>query len=129
MPLLLWSLQNWRHGSGIEPVSAATAFICTFSGCDISHTSCPFCIFAGALIRVYVSAVMAFVCTLFSGRDMSHTRCPFCNFTGSRDPSWGIRDLEDVVKAAEDQGLYLVESIEMPANNLILLFRKRAASP
>ena len=46
----------------------------------------------------------------------------------SRDPSWGIRDLEDVVKAAEDQGLYLVESTEMPANNLILLFRKRAAS-
>jgi hypothetical protein len=47
----------------------------------------------------------------------------------SRDPSWGVRDLEDVVKAAEDQGLHLVESSEMPANNLILLFRKLATSP
>jgi pyruvate-formate lyase-activating enzyme len=45
----------------------------------------------------------------------------------SRDPSWGVRDLEAVCKAADEQGLELVEKIEMPANNLSLLFRKRRA--
>lgn len=43
----------------------------------------------------------------------------------SRNPSWGVRDLEAVCKAANDEGLELVEKIEMPANNLSLIFRKK----
>ena len=44
----------------------------------------------------------------------------------SRDPKWGVRDLEKVCKAAEEQGLHLVEKAEMPANNLSLLFQKKS---
>ena len=57
------------------------------------------------------------------------TLLPFRNFDAnlkSRDPSWGVRDLEAVVKAATDVGLELVEKIEMPANNLALIDRKPA---
>lgn len=43
----------------------------------------------------------------------------------SRNPDWGVRDLEEVCKAASEQGLVLVEKIEMPANNLSLIFRKK----
>jgi hypothetical protein len=42
----------------------------------------------------------------------------------SRNPSWGVRDLEEVTKLAELNGLQLVESVEMPANNLSVIFRK-----
>jgi SAM-dependent methyltransferase len=42
----------------------------------------------------------------------------------SRDPRWGLRRLADVAAVAETHGLALVERIEMPANNLSLLFRK-----
>jgi len=41
----------------------------------------------------------------------------------SRDPSWGVRNLEDVVKLAQEQGLNLVKRIEMPANNLSVIYQ------
>ncbi|SEI76339.1 Protein of unknown function [Sphingobium sp. AP50] len=43
----------------------------------------------------------------------------------SRDPRWGLRALEDVVAAAKAEGLAFEKRIEMPANNLSLLFRRR----
>jgi hypothetical protein len=42
----------------------------------------------------------------------------------SRDPAWGIRHLDAVTAAAAGQGLALAERIAMPANNLVLVFRK-----
>jgi len=42
----------------------------------------------------------------------------------SRDPDWGVRNLVDVVKAAEKEGLELVEMVDMPANNTSLIFRR-----
>jgi SAM-dependent methyltransferase len=39
-----------------------------------------------------------------------------------RDPDWGIRALADVVAAAADGGLRLLERVAMPANNLLLVF-------
>lgn len=42
-----------------------------------------------------------------------------------RDPAWGIRDLEEVTDTAGTHGLGLDEVIEMPANNLVVVFRRR----
>jgi len=42
----------------------------------------------------------------------------------SRNPAWGVRNLEDVVEAAEKEGLESVQNVAMPANNMSLLFRK-----
>lgn len=44
----------------------------------------------------------------------------------ARDPQWGLRRVEDVTASAEPQGLVLDRLVEMPANNLSLLFRKAA---
>jgi SAM-dependent methyltransferase len=41
-----------------------------------------------------------------------------------RNPDWGLRELEEVVAAAERQGLQLDRIVEMPANNLTVVFRK-----
>lgn len=38
-----------------------------------------------------------------------------------RDPSWGLRRVEDFAEAARERGLALIETKEMPANNLLLL--------
>ncbi|HEY5723007.1 MAG TPA: DUF938 domain-containing protein [Allosphingosinicella sp.] len=41
----------------------------------------------------------------------------------SRNREWGLRNLEDVSKAAEAEGLRFERLFEMPANNLILVYR------
>jgi len=41
-----------------------------------------------------------------------------------RDPSWGVRDVDDVTAAARAEGLDLSEVIAMPANNLMLVLSK-----
>lgn len=41
-----------------------------------------------------------------------------------RDPRWGVRDIDDLVREAAPHGLELREAIEMPANNLSLVFAK-----
>ncbi|MDV3455587.1 DUF938 domain-containing protein [Sphingomonas sp. HF-S4] len=42
----------------------------------------------------------------------------------ARDPRWGLRHVEDVSAAAAAQGLVLQRIVEMPANNLTLVFRR-----
>ncbi len=42
----------------------------------------------------------------------------------ARDAAWGIRDLQVVADEAAGQGLGLVETIIMPANNLSLVFHR-----
>ena len=44
----------------------------------------------------------------------------------SRDPRWGVRDLERVTAEAEAQGLRFDRLFEMPANNLTIVFRREA---
>jgi SAM-dependent methyltransferase len=44
-----------------------------------------------------------------------------------RNSAWGLRQLEDVVALAAAAGLAHHETIEMPANNLSLVFRQTAA--
>jgi SAM-dependent methyltransferase len=42
----------------------------------------------------------------------------------ARNPAWGIRRREDVVALARDHGLAFTLRVQMPANNLMLLFRR-----
>lgn len=42
----------------------------------------------------------------------------------ARDPAWGLRDRDAVVAVARAEGLALTQRIEMPATNLMLLFRR-----
>jgi 2-polyprenyl-3-methyl-5-hydroxy-6-metoxy-1,4-benzoquinol methylase len=42
-----------------------------------------------------------------------------------RDPSWGVRDLDEVAREAERHGLVLEERVAMPANNQTVVFRAR----
>ena len=43
----------------------------------------------------------------------------------ARDPSWGIRDLDDITALAVRQGFKEPERILMPVNNLSVVFRRR----
>lgn len=43
-----------------------------------------------------------------------------------QDPEWGVRDIDDVSRLADEAGLDLRQTHEMPSNNLTLVFAKRA---
>ena len=42
-----------------------------------------------------------------------------------RNPAWGVRDLEAVAELADTHGFGPPDVVEMPANNLSLIFKKR----
>ncbi|MFO8038338.1 MAG: DUF938 domain-containing protein [Sodalinema sp.] len=58
------------------------------------------------------------------GRHTSPSNEGFDLMLRDRDPSWGIRDQEAVIAAAEERGLRFQEMLEMPANNRSLVFGK-----
>ena len=45
-----------------------------------------------------------------------------------RDPEWGLRRVEDFAASASAKGLLLEETRVMPANNLMLLFRRETSA-
>jgi SAM-dependent methyltransferase len=64
-------------------------------------------------------------------RDGKHTAMSNAVFDTSlrqQDAEWGVRDIADVEKLAATVGLVLVETVPMPANNLILVFGRTATS-
>jgi len=61
-------------------------------------------------------------------REGKHTALSNAVFDTSlreQDAEWGVRDIADLEKLAEAGGLALIESVQMPANNLILAFGRR----
>jgi Protein of unknown function (DUF938) len=60
-------------------------------------------------------------------RGGTHTAMSNAVFDSSlrdRNAEWGVRDIEALEKLAASAGLALIEIAEMPANNLILVFRR-----
>jgi hypothetical protein len=60
-------------------------------------------------------------------RDGKHTALSNAVFDTSlrdRDAEWGVRDIADLERLAGSVGLALMETFEMPANNLILMFER-----
>jgi len=64
-------------------------------------------------------------------RDGKHTAMSNAVFDTSlreQDAEWGVRDIADLEKLADGVGLALVETVPMPANNMILVFGRSGLS-
>ncbi|MDP6831570.1 MAG: DUF938 domain-containing protein [Alphaproteobacteria bacterium] len=62
---------------------------------------------------------------LRNGQPATESDAEFDRSLKARNPSWGLRDLDQVVAAAQEQGLELAEQLDMPVGNLSLIFRSR----
>jgi hypothetical protein len=62
------------------------------------------------------------------GAHTASSNAAFDRSLRAQDPAWGVRDLEAVAAAADAAGFALEEVVEMPANNLSVILRRRAAS-
>ena len=60
----------------------------------------------------------------YNGQFTSESNQAFDFWLKERNPDFGIRDFERVNHLAAEEGLSLLEDIEMPANNRILIWQK-----
>jgi SAM-dependent methyltransferase len=60
------------------------------------------------------------------GDIVSQSNADFDASLRARNPQWGIRDTVDVTRAARHAGLSLVQSVEMPASNTMLVLAPAA---
>ncbi|HKY80762.1 MAG TPA: DUF938 domain-containing protein [Sphingobium sp.] len=139
-PAALASIAAWREEAGLPnlrqpirldaaapwPVDSADAILCI----NMVHIS-PWtatlgllrgagaCLPRGGLLYLYGPY-------LRDGVDTAPSNLAFDASLRARDPQWGLRRVEDMIAAADAAGLRFDRLVDMPANNLSLLFRKTA---
>ncbi len=62
------------------------------------------------------------------GKHTAMSNAVFDTSLRQQDTEWGVRDIADVEKLAAGVGLALIETVPMPANNMILVFGRSDAS-
>jgi len=62
------------------------------------------------------------------GRHTTASNEAFDRSLRAQNPAWGVRNLETLAAAADAAGFALEEVVEMPANNLSVILRRRAAA-
>ncbi|HEY0014177.1 MAG TPA: DUF938 domain-containing protein [Allosphingosinicella sp.] len=110
--------------AGTWPVKAADALLCV----NMVHIS-PWAATAGLMrgaARVLPAGGPLILYGPFrrAGVETAASNEAFDESLKARDPAWGLRALEDVTAEAEANGLNLERVVEMPANNLTLVFRR-----
>lgn len=60
-----------------------------------------------------------------NGKHTAPSNATFDDWLKEQTPDWGVRDVEAVEGTAKVHHLFLQEVIDMPANNLSLVFRKQ----
>ena len=112
--------------AAVWPVTRADALV-SINMIHISPWSAAVGLMAGA------SRLLAPGCTLYlygpfkeNGRHTAPTNAAFDAGLRARDPQWGVRDMDDVRALASNHGFDFAERVAMPANNLSLIFRRRA---
>ncbi len=60
---------------------------------------------------------------LLDHRPTAASNLAFDESLRARNPAWGLRRVADLEKAAEEHGFHREETIDMPANNVSLIFR------
>ena len=78
------------------------------------------------MILVFVYATVASAWNLIGGYvgQFALSNAVFDTSLREGNPEWGVRDVGDVEKLAQGAGLGLIDAIEMPANNLTLVFAR-----
>jgi hypothetical protein len=63
------------------------------------------------------------------GRHTAPSNAEFDASLKHRNPDWGVRDVDDIAGVARLGGLDLAEIIDMPSNNLLLVWRRAPPVP
>jgi len=110
--------------SSIWPVATVDA-IFNANMIHIAPWACCVALFDGAARHLTAEGILiTYGPYRIDGRHTSESNERFDAGLRAQDPSWGVRDLDDVEREAERVGMLLNERIQMPANNFSLVFRR-----
>ena len=138
-PLALRSIESWRHEAGLANLlPAVTLDVCAedwlteradailcINMIHISPWSAAEGLMRGAGRRLDPGAPLYLYGPYFqAGVPTAPSNLAFDQSLRSRDPEWGIRDLEAVVDLARAHGFALDTVVPMPANNLSVVLRR-----
>jgi hypothetical protein len=135
------SVTAWIEASGVENVQPPLALDAALSPWPIERAEAVICInmvhispWAATLgLFENAAAILPAGAPLYlygpyrrGGAHTAQSNADFDAGLRAQDPSWGVRDLEDVADLGRRAGFEGPEIVEMPANNLSLIFRRRA---
>lgn len=140
-PDALESIAAWRSRSGLPnllepvaldaeaaawPIDRADALLC-INMVHISPWASALGLLDGAARLLAAGApLILYGPWIVDGVDTAPSNLAFDADLRSRDPRWGLRTLADFQAEAEERGLLFAEMRAMPANNVMLLFRRAA---
>lgn len=138
-PELLASIRAWREEAELPnvapaleldvreqpwPVQSADAIFCS-NMIHIAPWEAAEALFRGAADILPQGGLLILYGPFKEGdRHTSESNRLFDEKLRSQDPAWGLRDRFEVEALARREGFTLQELVEMPANNLILAFRR-----
>lgn len=138
-PQAIESIAAWRGEAGLAnllppvrldaaagdwPVPHADALLC-INMVHISPWAATLGLFAGAARLLEAGApLILYGAYRQAGVETSPSNEAFDASLRSRNPAWGLRSVEEVAAAVEAH-FTLADKVDMPANNLTLLFRKK----
>jgi SAM-dependent methyltransferase len=143
-PAALASIQGWRESGGVFnllppveldaravgwPIASAEAIVC-INMVHISPWEATEGLMRGAG-RLLEPGAPLFLYGPYrrQGVPTAPSNETFDQSLKARDPRWGLRTVEEIAAEAERQGLKLERVVEMPANNLSLVFRRISPLP
>jgi hypothetical protein len=116
--------ETWFGGEGRPPVQALAAIV----SMNVIHIA-PWLVCEG-IMRIAGRDLSSGGSLVLYGpfrREGEHTAPSNAAFDASlrrENPQWGVRDVQEVEAAATARGLRFSEVVEMPANNLTLVFER-----
>jgi hypothetical protein len=109
----------------VWPVERADAVVC-INMIHIAPWAATLGLFAGAESLLDAGAPLVLYGPFMrEGRHTAPSNAAFDASLKARDSSWGVRDLETVGEVAARHGFDLERVFEMPANNLLVAYRRR----
>ena len=116
------AVADWHLGEARRPPRSELAAILSI---NVLHIA-PWAVAEGLMraARRYLNAegyVIVYGPFSRDGRHTASSNAAFDTALRAHDPTWGVRDTADLEALAVGQGLRLIQTIGMPANNLVLV--------
>ncbi len=138
---MLPSIRAWRDQSGCANLRlprildaraldwpTADAVVC-INMIHIAPWSCCLGLLDGAARTLSDGAPLVLYGPFLEGEGTAPSNLAFDARLRSRDPTWGVRALDEVAAEAASRGLHLDEVVEMPANNRTVVLRATGSRP